>query len=156
MVEDVMLVGLIKENIDSTTSLQFLPDSYKFCSSLTTSKNVISLARDRQQTTFLQPIVQLILHEVGAPHRCKIEFLGYGGEYRLSPDLGYYPTCQKPISQYISQLAADMDAPSWNVSTSNCPIQSLPYKYSDYLSCELVKNRWYEVRMRKLRYFSSL
>ncbi|KAI6182308.1 hypothetical protein M3Y97_00365900 [Aphelenchoides bicaudatus] len=126
-------------------TMLFFPEGYKFCSALRTTKNVISLARDKQKTTYLQPLVQITLHEVGAPYKCKIDYLGYGGEYRLSPDLGYYPTCQKPINQYITQLSANVETPSWNVSTSNCPIQTLPSKYRDYLSCELNRNRWYEL-----------
>lgn len=144
-------------------TMLFFPESYKFCSFLRTSKNVISLAKDRQRTTHLKPLVQMTLHEVGSPYKCKIgkwlkfvqystpslDYLGYGGEYRLSPDLGYYPTCQKPINQYITQLAASIEIPTWNVSTTSCPIQSLPSKYREYLSCELVKNRWYEVSLFK-------
>ncbi|KAI6208073.1 hypothetical protein M3Y96_00075900 [Aphelenchoides besseyi] len=119
----------------SEDTMLFFPDNLKFCSSIRTSKSVVSLAKDRQRTTFLQP-------------------MGYGGEYRFSPDLGWYPACQKPISNYVSQLAVSpSNSPVWNVTNSHCPIQSLPSKYRDYLSCDLVKHRWYELSFKSsIRY----
>ncbi|KAI6225564.1 hypothetical protein M3Y95_00710500 [Aphelenchoides besseyi] len=138
----------------SEDTMLFFPDNLKFCSSIRTSKSVVSLAKDRQRTTFLQPMVYLTLHEIGSPYRCSVQYLGYGSEYRFSPDLGWYPTCQKPISNYVSQLAVSpSNSPVWNVTNSQCPIQSLPSKYRDYLSCDLVKHRWYELSFKSsIRY----
>lgn len=55
-------------------------------------------------------------------------FQGYQGEYRISPDLGYYIDCQKSISLYISQLAAK-ETPIWKSNNHNCPIKDLPKSY---------------------------
>ncbi|KAI6234401.1 hypothetical protein M3Y99_00790600 [Aphelenchoides fujianensis] len=151
----------------SEDTMLYFSDGLKFCSSLRTTKSVVSLARDRLRTTFLQPMasgamgfvvtqsfkVYITIHEIASPWRCSIEYLGYGGEYRITPDLGFYPTCQKPISNYVSQLAASSTPPVWNVTNSHCPIQSLPLKYRDYLSCDLVKHRWYELQFKSsIRY----
>ncbi|KAI6178737.1 hypothetical protein M3Y98_00534000 [Aphelenchoides besseyi] len=133
----------------SEDTMLFFPDNLKFCSSIRTSKSVVSLAK-RPTTNN----VYLTLHEIGSPYRCSVQYLGYGGEYRFSPDLGWYPACQKPISNYVSQLAVSpSNSPVWNVTNSHCPIQSLPSKYRDYLSCDLVKHRWYELSFKSsIRY----
>jgi len=126
-------------------TMLYFPETVKFCSSLTTNKNVITLARDRQRTTFLQPLVSVSIHEFGSDARCQINYMGYGGEYRLSPDLGYYTHCQRSISQYINQLVDREPKPDWNASNPQCPIQDLPNSYRDYIACDLLPNRWYEL-----------
>uniref|UniRef100_A0A914XUG8 Uncharacterized protein n=1 Tax=Panagrolaimus superbus TaxID=310955 RepID=A0A914XUG8_9BILA len=123
----------------------YFPDTVKFCASLTTNKNVLTLSKDRQRTTFLQPLLSIGIKEIGVQHRCQINFMGYGGEYRLSPDLGYYTHCQRSISQYINQLVDGEPKPEWNASNPQCPIQELPNSYKDYLACDLVPLKWYEL-----------
>ncbi|KHN80919.1 hypothetical protein Tcan_05661 [Toxocara canis] len=66
----------------------------------------------------------------------------YNNEYRISPDLGYYASCQKAISLYISQLAAGK-TPTWNATNANCPLYRLPNTYKGYLACDFVRGRWY-------------
>uniref|UniRef100_A0A915EPJ4 Uncharacterized protein n=1 Tax=Ditylenchus dipsaci TaxID=166011 RepID=A0A915EPJ4_9BILA len=132
-------------NMEET--MMFFPDEFKFCLSVNTTKTAPSLLQDTSRTTFLQSTVSTILHEVGSPYRCQINFMGYGGEYRLAPDLGYYPHCQKSLSQYTNELLNEnsKDLPAWNISNPHCPIQALPNSYRNFVSCDLEEGRWYEL-----------
>uniref|UniRef100_A0A7E4VTU8 Uncharacterized protein n=1 Tax=Panagrellus redivivus TaxID=6233 RepID=A0A7E4VTU8_PANRE len=134
-------------------TMLYFPEAVKFCASITTNKNVITLAKDRQRTTFLQPLVSTTIREIDGTGSCKINYMGYGGEYRLSPDLGYYKHCQRSISKYISMLVDNESKPKWNSTNSQCPIQDLPNTYKDYIACDLIPNRWYELEFRSsIRY----
>ncbi|CAD5205919.1 unnamed protein product [Bursaphelenchus okinawaensis] len=126
-------------------TMLFFPENVRYCASLRTTKNGVSYIRDKNKTTYLKPVVEVTIHEIGSPHQCDLSFMGYGGEYRMAPDLGFYSTCAKPLSKYTDELALGSENPSFNVTMSSCPIHSLPKKYRDYLSCDLVRHRWYEL-----------
>ncbi|KAI1718696.1 hypothetical protein Ddc_09343 [Ditylenchus destructor] len=128
-------------------TMMFFPNELRFCLTMKTSKTPDQLKRDSERTTFLQSTVSTTLHEIGSPYRCQINFMGYGGEYRLTPDLGYYPHCQKSLSLYTNELLNEnqKDLPVWNISHPSCPIQALPNSYRNFLSCELNADRWYEL-----------
>uniref|UniRef100_A0A914CE47 Uncharacterized protein n=1 Tax=Acrobeloides nanus TaxID=290746 RepID=A0A914CE47_9BILA len=132
-------------------TMLFFPNTVKFCAAVHTNKNVLHLAKDKQRTTYLSPIISFTLHEIGSPARCRMDFMGYGGDYRLTPDLGYYPHCLRSLSQYINQLVVGTAPPLWNITNTQCPIHDLPKTYLDYISCDLVANKWYE-----LNYDSSI
>ncbi|CAD5208199.1 unnamed protein product [Bursaphelenchus xylophilus] len=126
-------------------TMLFFPTNVRYCASVRTTKNGVSYVRDKGKTSYLKPVVHVTIHEIGSPHECEIEYIGYGGEYRISPDLGFYSTCSKPISKYINELALGSENPQFNITMSSCPIHSLPRRYKDYLSCDLVRHRWYEL-----------
>uniref|UniRef100_A0A0N5A1U8 SUN domain-containing protein n=1 Tax=Parastrongyloides trichosuri TaxID=131310 RepID=A0A0N5A1U8_PARTI len=128
----------------------YFPDIVRFCGSLHTNKNKRLLDREKQKTTFIEPKVVIKFQAINSTNQCSITFTGYQNEYRFSPDLGYYSTCQKSISQYISSLV-DNETPVWTPTNHLCPIQGLPHKTEDYMACDLLTNTWYQ-----LSFFSSI
>ncbi|TKR95232.1 hypothetical protein L596_009429 [Steinernema carpocapsae] len=128
-------------------TMLFFPEAVKFCASITTSKRHSHLEVDRRYTTYLQPVVTVTWKALDAYDKCKMEFIGYGGEYRLSPDLGYYTSCQRSISQYINHLVGHT-TPTWNITNPRCPIQGLPLSYKDYLACDFIENKWYQLEFK--------
>ncbi|MCP9257996.1 hypothetical protein DINM_001162 [Dirofilaria immitis] len=51
----------------------------------------------------------------------------------------------KALSQYLSQLAIRKIPPIWNTTNANCPLKSLPKDYEDYLACDFIHGKWYEI-----------
>ncbi|KAK0422550.1 hypothetical protein QR680_007635 [Steinernema hermaphroditum] len=103
-------------------TMLFFPETVKYCASLRTNKQHSQLEADRRFTTFLQPVVEVTWKALDSYDECTMEFIGYQGEYRLSPDLGYYTSCQRSISQYINHL--------------------------DYLACDFIENKWYQLEYK--------
>ncbi|KAK0422553.1 hypothetical protein QR680_007635 [Steinernema hermaphroditum] len=128
-------------------TMLFFPETVKYCASLRTNKQHSQLEADRRFTTFLQPVVEVTWKALDSYDECTMEFIGYQGEYRLSPDLGYYTSCQRSISQYINHLVSHTN-PSWNITNPKCPLQGLPSSYKDYLACDFIENKWYQLEYK--------
>ena len=132
-------------------NLKFFPSDLKICASIESNKGINALSRDRARTTHLRPLVFLSIRPVGSSLHCQLSFYvcspnnlkfsqifkGYQGDYRFAPDLGYYQTCQRSISQHLDKLVekekdilvdskSPTSIPLLNSTTNNCPIHSLP------------------------------
>ncbi|KAM3720339.1 Ferrochelatase [Dirofilaria immitis] len=126
------------------------PETIRSCGSFYTNKMKDDYDNDLKHVTSLEPIIQIIWHEMNSPNSCKLEYKGYQRNYRITPDLGYYIGCQKALSQYLSQLAIRKIPPIWNTTNANCPLKSLPKDYEDYLACDFIHGKWYEILFKSM------
>uniref|UniRef100_A0AC35TPQ7 FZ domain-containing protein n=1 Tax=Rhabditophanes sp. KR3021 TaxID=114890 RepID=A0AC35TPQ7_9BILA len=122
----------------------YFPEAVKFCASISTNKNKRSLDKDKQKTTFIEPIVKIVFNAINAEYSCDIQYTGYHQEYRFSPDLGFYTSCQHSIAQYISSLVEGKNT-LFDVKNPSCPIQKLPQTAQQYQACDLLQHTWYQV-----------
>ncbi|CAK5078678.1 unnamed protein product [Meloidogyne enterolobii] len=128
-------------------TMLFFPSDLKICASIESNKGINALSRDRARTTHLRPLVFLSIRP------------GYQGDYRFAPDLGYYQTCQRSISQHLDKLVekekdilvdskSPTSIPLLNSTTNNCPIHSLPGTIRELNACKLKDGQWYELSFR--------
>ncbi|MFH4983183.1 hypothetical protein AB6A40_009892 [Gnathostoma spinigerum] len=119
------------------------PDKVRYCVAIRTNKRVFDFEIDSERTINLKAFITVSWKQLGASTECSLQYKGYQGKYRLSPDLGYYSECQKDIAKYISQLATGDQNFQWQNSDEECPLSKLPRTFKDYLSCDFIDSQWY-------------
>lgn len=92
--------------------------------------------RDLQSTTSLQSRIQISWRQLATANSCRLTFKGYQTEYRISPDLGGYETCQTSISRHLFKLSQGMNMGiehqkriEFNSTNQDCPILNVPTAY---------------------------
>uniref|UniRef100_A0A8R1DVZ7 Uncharacterized protein n=1 Tax=Caenorhabditis japonica TaxID=281687 RepID=A0A8R1DVZ7_CAEJA len=90
----------------------------------------------------------------------RMTFKGYQTEYRISPDLGGYETCQSSISRHLFKLSQGMNLGvehqkrvEFNSTNHECPIVAVPTAYPEYVACKFTSNEWYQIEWKStIRY----
>ncbi|CAI2305192.1 unnamed protein product [Caenorhabditis sp. 36 PRJEB53466] len=136
----------------SHANMNFFSYPVQFCVTLRSDKGIREEIRDLQSTTSLQSRVSISWRQLATAHSCRLTFKGYQTEYRISPDLGGYETCQTSISRHLFKLSQGMNMGvehqkriEFNSTNQECPIVSVPTDYPEYVACKFTSNEWYQV-----------